>query len=80
VWKRGISMSTFDEFDIKVIETLAECNMNVCKAATKLYCHRNTIEYRIVRIKSVTGLHAKVFYDLCKLLEMIEERTEELDE
>jgi sugar diacid utilization regulator len=73
-------MCILDDFDIKVIETLAECDMNVCKVASKLFCHRNTIGYHIDRIKAATGLNAKVFYDLCKLLKMTKGRIDLEDE
>ena len=61
------------EFDIETILAFAENNMNIEKAAKKMYVHRNTIVYRIDKIRKETGLNAKSFYDLVKLVKMVEE-------
>ena len=61
------------EFDIETILAFAENNMNIVKAAKKMYVHRNTIVYRIDKIRKETGLNAKSFYDLVKLVKMVEE-------
>ena len=61
------------EFDIETILAFAENNMNIVKAAKKMYVHRNTIVYRIDKIRKETGLNAKSFYDLAKLVKMVEE-------
>ena len=58
------------EFEIKVINTLAECDMSLNMTAKKLYVHRNTLTYHIEKIKQQTGLDARRFYDLCRLLEV----------
>ncbi len=60
------------EFELKMIKMLAECDMSLQKAANKLYVHRNTLTYHIKKIKQRTGLDARRFYDLLKLLEMVE--------
>lgn len=56
--------------DKEVILALADNNMNISAAATSLFMHRNNVEYHIRRIKQITGLDAKNFYDLIKLVNM----------
>ena len=62
------------EFELKMIKMLAECDMSLQKAANKLYVHRNTLTYHIEKIKQRTGLDARRFYDLLKLLEFESEK------
>ncbi|WP_312812838.1 helix-turn-helix domain-containing protein [Sedimentibacter sp.] len=38
------------------LRTYLECNKNVSETAEKLFIHRNTLNYRIKRIKELTGL------------------------
>ena len=56
--------------DKEVILALADNNMNISAAANSLFMHRSTVEYHIKRIKQITGLDAKNFYDLTKLVNM----------
>ena len=60
------------EMDKEIIRSIADHNMKINAAARTLYLHRNTVEYHIERIKHKTGLNAKVFWDLVKLMERIE--------
>lgn len=53
---------------LKIINTLADCNMNVQKTANKMNYHRNTIVYHLQKIENKTGLNPMNFYDLAKLL------------
>ena len=62
------------EFELKMIKMIAECDMSLQKAANKLYVHRNTLTYHIEKIKQRTGLDARRFYDLCRLLEVANEK------
>lgn len=39
------------------LRTYLECNKNVNETADKLFIHRNTLNYRIKRIKELTGLN-----------------------
>lgn len=55
-----------------IIRTIAECDMNRNEAGRVLYMHRNTIDYQCERIKDITGLSPKNFYDLIILLRMIQ--------
>lgn len=57
-----------DELDFAIIHSLANNRMMISKVSKDLYCHRNTITYRIRNIKLRTGLDPTNFYDLAELL------------
>lgn len=61
------------EFDIETILALADNDMNIVRASKKMFVHQNTIVYRIAKIRKETGLNARTFYDLVKLVKMVEE-------
>ncbi len=48
---------------IKTCMCLLENDLNVSRTAEKLYMHRNTLIYRIAKLKRLTGLDARVFAD-----------------
>lgn len=58
------------ETDALLLRGFAENDMNATRAADALYLHRNTLLYRLDRIKRETGLDPRKFYDLAKLLGM----------
>lgn len=59
----------FSETDTgEIIELLVENDLNVSKTAEQLYIHRNTLLYRINKIKKRTGLNPKKAKDLFTLL------------
>ncbi|HEY5560473.1 MAG TPA: helix-turn-helix domain-containing protein [Clostridiaceae bacterium] len=54
----------FDCFDNEINTTVAnfiDCQMNISLAAKKLYVHRNTLIYRLDKIKKDTGLDLRLF-------------------
>ncbi|MGL5379858.1 PucR family transcriptional regulator [Clostridium sp.] len=54
----------FENLSDEIILTLEEilnCNLSLTKAAKNLYIHRNTLMYRIEKIKKVTGLDIRNF-------------------
>lgn len=57
----------------EVILTMAKCDMNVTQAGKELYRPRSGVIYWIERMKKNTGLDARKFYDLVKLVGMVEE-------
>lgn len=62
-----------DGLDYRIILALAENDMKVSLAAEKLsYCD-GTLYYHMNKIKRLTGLDPKKFYDLVKLLKWIKE-------
>ena len=46
---------------IDTAEVLFRCHLNISEASRKLYLHRNTLLYRIEKIKNLTGLDIKKF-------------------
>jgi carbohydrate diacid regulator len=65
-----------DKRDVEIILALADNNMNETQTARDLYMHRNTVIYRLRKVKKLTGLDPMNFYDLCKLVERVIERGE----
>ena len=65
-----------NELDYHVILTLAKNNMRATETAYDLDVHRGTVLYRIEKIKHLTGLDPRVFYDLCELVEMARKEVE----
>lgn len=55
----------------EIILAMADCNLNIQAVKHKLFIHRNTVIYRLEKIKSETGLDARNFHDLVKLIDMI---------
>ncbi|MDO6353965.1 helix-turn-helix domain-containing protein [Caloramator sp. CAR-1] len=46
---------------INTAEELFRCHLNISEASRRLYLHRNTLLYRIEKIKAITGLDIKKF-------------------
>lgn len=59
----GFSQVVSDMELINTAEKLISCNLNISEAARNLYIHRNTLLYRLEKIKSFTGLDIKRFDD-----------------
>lgn len=55
-----------------VLDLVGEVNMNCVKTAKEMDIHHNSVIYRLGKIKTETGLDARKFWDLVKLLEMEE--------
>ena len=68
-----IARKMIDEYDAMFIKTFAECDMSEGKTANILHFHRNTVIYHLDKVKKQTGLDARRFYDLVKLIKMIGE-------
>ena len=47
----------------ETVKMFFDCNLSVNRAANKLFVHRNTLTYRLDRVKSLTGLDPRNFYD-----------------
>lgn len=62
--------TNLDKYDFSIILIFAENSMRMTETAYALNVHRNTVVYRISKIKRITGLDPQNFYDLCKLVEM----------
>lgn len=54
----------------EILETLLvyyECNTSVEETAARLFTHKNTVKYRLQRVKELCGLDVRVFGDSFKL-------------
>lgn len=55
--------STFDEEIVSTVYKFFENNLNVSETSRQLFIHRNTLVYRVEKLKSITGLDVRVFDD-----------------
>jgi len=60
VFKKN-SIETLDEDTLETINRFFENNLNVSETSRKLYVHRNTLVYRLEKIKKLTGLDLREF-------------------
>ena len=54
-------LETLDEDTLDTINKFFENNLNVSETSRKLYVHRNTLVYRLEKIKKITGLDLREF-------------------
>ena len=64
-----------DDRKREIIRCFADCNMNVTATAKRLHFHRNTVVYHLEQIYKKTYLDPTRFYDLIRLLEIVEAET-----
>lgn len=62
VFKKG-SIETLDQETLFTIQKFFENNLNVSETSRKLFVHRNTLVYRLEKIKKLTGLDLREFED-----------------
>ncbi len=62
VFKRG-SIESLDYETLFTIQRFFENNLNVSETSRKLFVHRNTLVYRLEKIKKLTGLDLREFDD-----------------
>ncbi len=60
VFKRG-SLESLDQETLLTIQCFFENNLNVSETSRKLFVHRNTLVYRLEKIKKITGLDLREF-------------------
>lgn len=60
VFKKG-SIETLDHETLFTIQKFFENNLNVSETSRKLFVHRNTLVYRLEKIRRLTGLDLKQF-------------------
>lgn len=61
-----------NDLDRKIIRALADNSMNVSNVARELFMHRNTVVYHIEKIRLVTGLDPLNFWNLIKLVNIVD--------
>ena len=62
VFKNG-SLDALDRETLMTIQCFFENNLNVSETARKLFVHRNTLVYRLEKIRKLTGLDLREFDD-----------------
>ena len=62
VFKKG-SIESLDQETLFTIQRFFENNLNVSETSRKLFVHRNTLVYRLEKIKKLTGLDLREFED-----------------
>jgi len=60
VFKKG-SIEDLDQETLFTIQKFFENNLNVSETSRKLFVHRNTLVYRLEKIKKITGLDLREF-------------------
>ncbi len=60
VFKKG-SLETLDRETLLTIQCFFENNLNVSETSRKLFVHRNTLVYRLEKIRKITGLDLREF-------------------
>jgi carbohydrate diacid regulator len=60
VFKKG-SLDSLDRETLMTIQCFFENNLNVSEASRKLFVHRNTLVYRLDKIRKLTGLDLREF-------------------
>ena len=60
VFHKG-SFESLDKESLSTIQSFFENNLNVSETSRKLFVHRNTLVYRLEKIKKITGLDLREF-------------------
>ena len=60
VFKRG-SLDSLDRETLMTVQCFFENNLNVSETSRKLFVHRNTLVYRLEKIRKLTGLDLREF-------------------
>ena len=60
VFKKG-SLESLDRETLMTIQCFFENNLNVSETSRKLFVHRNTLVYRLEKIRKITGLDIREF-------------------
>ncbi len=60
VFKKG-SLDSLDQETLYTIQKFFENNLNVSETSRQLYVHRNTLVYRLDKVRKITGLDLRIF-------------------
>ncbi len=60
VFKKG-SLESLDKETLMTVQSFFENNLNVSETSRKLFVHRNTLVYRLEKIRKLTGLDLRAF-------------------
>jgi len=76
----GINQWSLDPELHQTVEVFFEENLNMSETARRLYIHRNTLQYRLDKVKQQTGLDVKTFEGamIVRFILLIQQRIEKL--
>lgn len=57
----------------EIIRAMADNDLNTTRVAKQIHRHRNTVVYWVNCIKKETGLDCRKYWDMVKLMEMVED-------
>ena len=60
VFKKG-SLNSLDRETLMTVQSFFENSLNVSETSRKLFVHRNTLVYRLEKIRKITGLDLREF-------------------
>ena len=66
-----MDIKELSNLDKEIIRAFAKYDMRPYRVAKNIYVCKATITYHVKKIKEITGLDIRKFYDLCKLLERV---------
>lgn len=69
-----IKHKPLNEKDYRAILVFAKNNMKIQATADELGRHYNAVSVRMQKIKDITGLDPRIFYDLIKLVDIANSR------
>ena len=79
-WQNNTSPENFDKETLSIINTFLDTGLNIAETSRKLFMHRNTLVYRLDKIKRSTGLDLRNFNDAMNfkisamIIEMLNQR------
>jgi sugar diacid utilization regulator len=59
--------------DREIIMAFAKYDMKPYRVSENIFLAKGTVMYHIKKIKKITGLDVRKFYELCELLEVMDE-------
>ncbi|MEX2415185.1 MAG: sugar diacid recognition domain-containing protein [Paenibacillaceae bacterium] len=60
-------LTRMSESAVQTLQAFFDCNMNIQETANALFLHKNTIVYRLKRVKEITGYDPQIFRDALAL-------------
>lgn len=64
----GKVLAGLNDKDLKYLEMYFRCNCSLKAAAEKLYIHKNTLQYRLDRVRDISGCDPRTFTDAADLM------------
>ena len=61
------TLGELKEEDLDLLRTYYACNMSLQETADRLFLHKNTLQYRLNRIRKITGKDPRIFKDAAVL-------------